>query len=354
MNPLYLFALTLLGALTTQAQPVVGAKSGVISYIEGSVFLADKPLELQPTQFPDVKENVVLRTEEGLAEVLLTPGVVLRMGENSSFKMITNRLIDTRIDLLAGSFVVAALDIAKDTNVTFLVKESSLALTKAGAYHIDVQPARLKVFAGSVDVKTGNEAVTVGSGKMLSLDAALAVAEKFDVKDTDSLDHWSRRRDELMARSNVSAANQQRQTLATVDPCYDASNGVSARTPGIFHALGSWSYNPYYGLMTYVPCNGSLRSPYGYQYWSPIAAYRAFYAPRPVYRPMPDSGFGAGQGMPRTMGATSGGYSGVMSSAGASPSAAPAAAASSGSSAAAAAGSSSAGHGSGGGGGRGH
>src|SRR2546429_3861810 len=48
--------------------------------------------------FPDVKENWQLRTEEGRAEVLLTPGVFLRVSENSAIRMIANRLIDTRVD----------------------------------------------------------------------------------------------------------------------------------------------------------------------------------------------------------------------------------------------------------------
>src|SRR6476660_9735479 len=99
------------GAVSAYAQPVIGAKSGVVSVAEGKVYLADHLLELQPTQFPDIKENTILRTEEGRAEVLLTPGVFLRVGENSSFKMISNRLIDTRLELLSGSAVIEADDI---------------------------------------------------------------------------------------------------------------------------------------------------------------------------------------------------------------------------------------------------
>src|SRR4026207_928012 len=90
----------LLASFPVSAQPVISAKSGMVNYIEGRVYLADKPLELQPAHSPEVKGNSVRRTGEGRAEVLLTPGVVLRMGENTSFKMLTNRLIDTRLELL--------------------------------------------------------------------------------------------------------------------------------------------------------------------------------------------------------------------------------------------------------------
>src|SRR5215831_20325295 len=86
----------ILGAVPGFAQTVIGAKSGVINWVEGDVFLADKPYVMQPSQFGEVKENMVFRTEEGRAEILLPPGVFLRLGEKSSFKMISNRLIDTR------------------------------------------------------------------------------------------------------------------------------------------------------------------------------------------------------------------------------------------------------------------
>jgi hypothetical protein len=352
MKPVWMTALSaalLLTSLPLHAQPVLGAKSGIVNYVQGKVFLADKLLELQPAQFPEINENTVMRTEEGLAEVLLTPGVVLRVGENSSFKMISTRLIDTRLELLVGSAVVDAMEIAKDTNVTLVVKDNSITISKAGIYRFDSEPARLKVFKGSADVKTGTTVVNVSSGKMLNFTGTLAAAEKFNTEETDSLDHWSRRRDELMAMSNVSAANQARKTLALNDPCLVTRN---YRTGGVMPLLGSWGYNPYYGLGTYIPCSGAFNSPYGYRYWSPMAVYRQFFAPRPVYT-YRDSG---SMGMPYpTMGSSSGGYSGAVgSSSSGAISSAPAAAASSGSSAASSSGSSSVGGGAGGGGGRGH
>src|SRR5438552_2866779 len=125
-----LCALTL-GALTASAQPVISAKAGTIALIEGKVFVGDQAVEPSLTKFPDVKENTVLRTEEGRAEVLLTPGIVLHIGENSSFKMVTNRLIDTRLELLTGSAIVDAVEIAKDTSVTLVCKDGTVAINKA-------------------------------------------------------------------------------------------------------------------------------------------------------------------------------------------------------------------------------
>jgi len=336
------------GAVPALAQPVIGAKSGVVNVAEGKVYLGDQLLELQPTQFPDIKENTILRTEEGRAEVLLTPGVFLRVWENSSFKMISNRLIDTRIELLSGSAVIEADDIAKDTALTVVCKDGTITLSKVGLYRFDMDPAQLKVFAkGPAEVALGGQTYSVSSGKMITLGGAVAAVEKFNPEMTDSLDHWSRRRGEVLANANVSAANRASTGYGSMNPCGSIYN--TGRTfPQHF---GNWGYNPYYGLITYIPCGANIYSPYGYRLWSPNGIYRAFYAPRPTYT---GGGYGGYNSMPTypTMGATSGGYSGAMSS-GSVGSSAPAAV-SSGSSAAASAGSSSVGHGSGGGGGRGH
>jgi hypothetical protein len=337
-----------LGAITASAQPVIGAKSGVVNVAEGKVYLADQLLELAPTQFPDIKENVVLRTEEGRAEVLLTPGVFLRVWENSSFKMISNRLIDTRIELLSGSAIIEADEIAKDTALTIICKDATVTLSKVGLYRFDTQPAQLRVFAkGPAEVSVGGQSYSVGQGKLITLGGTLAVVEKFNTETTDSLDHWSRRRGEVVAQANVSAANRANTSIG-INPC----SSIYQTGPVYRQQLGNWGYNPYYGLITYIPCGGNIYSPYGYRLWSPSGIYRAFYAPQPTYN---GGGFGGYNSMPNypTMGATSGGYSGAMSSGNSGVSSAPAAA-SSGSSAAASSGTASVGSGSGGGGGRGH
>lgn len=336
----------------SHAQTVIGAKSGVINWAEGDVFLADKPYTMQPTQFGEVKENMVLRTEEGRAEILLPPGVFFRLGEMASFKMISNRLVDTRVELLKGSAIMEIDDMDKGAAVTLVEKNATVTLAKAGLYRFDSEPAQLKVFKGSAEVEMAGQTVTVQAGKLLPLGGAVAVAEKFSANDTDSLDHWSRRRAEVVANANVSAAKQAHYGGGgIINPCY-GYGGYGPYGAGPYgHPLGTWGYNPWYGFGTYIPCNGRLYSPYGYAMWSPLAAYRQFYAPRPVYSPPPNfGGYNAMGGYP-TMGTSAGGYSGTAASAssGAVMSSAPAAAAS-GASSAAAAGASSAGHGSGGGG----
>jgi hypothetical protein len=281
-------AVLALAAAPAFAQPVVAAKSGTISVADGKVFLDDKLLEIQPGQFPDMKEKSVLRTEDGRAEVLLPPGMFLRVGENASFRMVSNRLVDTRLELLTGSAVLEIDATSKDAQVTLLDKDGTVTFTK-GIYRFDTQPARLKVFEGSADVQIGGRSVTVSMGKMMGLTGDTASVEHFDVKDTDSLDHWSRRRGEEVSMANVSAAKraQGNSWSSSINPCMGVGPYAGYGGYGPAYALGTgmggyggvWAYNPWYGMYTYMPCGGMFMSPYGYSFWSPYSVGRLFYNP---------------------------------------------------------------------------
>jgi len=274
MKSLYLAALSgaLLAAfaLPAAAQSVISAKSGLLSYFEGQVMLNDQPVEFSTTHFADVKENSIVSTADGRAEVLLTPGVTLRMGENSSLRMITNRLVDTRVELLTGSAVVEADMIAKDTNVTVVVGQGNVALPKAGLYRFDASPAQIKVFKGDAEVEIAGQTKLVSTAHMLSFASEAASIEKFDTEDTDTLDRWSHRRGSYLAMANTSAA---RSLVGSSSIPY---------TWGMMGCSPAWGYNNYYGMMTFIPCMGSLYSPYGYRFYSPYAIGGYYWVNPPI------------------------------------------------------------------------
>ena len=334
MKPIWLASLGVaalsLATVPVSGQSVISARSGLVHYVEGDVFLGDQKVEPKFGNYPDVKEKAVLRTELGRAEVLLNPGVFLRLGENSSFRMITNRLIDTRVDLLTGRAEVEADEIAKDTGVTIVCKDAAVTLRKTGVYSFETSPAGLRVYSGDAVVAMGGKNIEVGAGKTVAFEGDnAAMVAKFNKDENDALGRWSRRRGEMVAMANVSAAK------SLHDSGYSLNSSV-------------WQFNPYFGLMTFIPARGMLMSPYGYQYWSPVSVARVYYQPPPSYNT--GGGFDAGHMGYATMAPTSGGYSGTATSMATSSSAG--AVSHSGSTAAAAAPSSSVGHGSGGGGGR--
>ena len=352
-NAVLSVAVLALGALPALAQPVISAKSGVVSYVIGKVMVGDQEVKPSETKLTEVKENAVLRTEDGRAEVLLTLGTILRTGENSSFKMLTNRLIDTRVDLLSGTHIVEVAEIQKDNNLTLAVKDATVVITKRGLYRFDVDQSRIKVFDGVLGVTVNGQSTLVGAGKMI--DTATAQVDKFDKEATDALDNWAKRRAELVAMANASSAKQVHDA-----GCAPASNFAPGNfaavvnngttTSPCYNPCNSWRYNPWYGLITYIPCGANIYSPYGYRYWSPYNVMQAFYMPPPMFR---GGGYGGGTGRVGAysgMSQTSAGYSGAMSAPSSSVSSSTAGV-SSGTSVSSSAGSASSGHGSSGGGG---
>jgi len=254
------------GAFVASGQSVISAKSGLIHYVEGRAMLNDQLIESKFGEFPDVKENQQLRTEEGRAEVLLTPGVFLRLGENSAIRMITNRLIDTRLELLSGEAVVEADELLKDNAVTIVYKDYAIQLQKKGVYRFDSQTAQLRVYDGLALVQVGGKTLEVKDGHTLMIDSSLQTAS-FDKKDTDELYRWGARRSEYISMANVSAAK----TVAD---------------SGTYWGTSSWYFNPYYNMFTFLPGygygygfgTGIYYNPFGYTFWSPYNVYSYIYS----------------------------------------------------------------------------
>ncbi len=282
------------------AQNVISAHSGLVHYTEGKVLLAGKAIETNGINFPALKQAQELRTEQGRAEVLLTPGVFLRMSEDSAIRMVSNSLTDSRLEFLTGSAVIESSDLPKDNAVSVLYKGATIHLVKRGIYRVDSEPARLRVFDGEASVENAGQTLTVKGSHLLDFDG-MAMA-KFDANVGDTLNRWSRRRAEYIAMANVSSAKS----------LLDSGYGWNS---------GGWVLNPYFGMYTFIPYRGAYWSPYGYRFWSPSTVYMV-YAPRPVMQMGGYGGGGAGRYNSslgyNTMPQTSSGHSGTIAAAPAS------------------------------------
>lgn len=198
-------ALLMLGAGTVLAQGVVSARSGMIHYVEGRVLLDGQPVLLKFAEFPMVKNGHTLTTEDGRAELLLSPGAFLRLQENSSFKMISNRLSDTVVEVLAGSALVEVDELHKDNAITLQFQEASISWRKCGLYRIDAGSSRLRVYNGKAQIVSGTGALVAKRGSEVKFGDAL-LAEPFSPTDTDAFHQWSARRSEYIAVANDSLA----------------------------------------------------------------------------------------------------------------------------------------------------
>jgi len=257
------WALTPLLGLPALAQSVISAHSGLINLSDGSVFLDDQRLEQKTGKFDQMNNGSELRTEEGRAEVLLTPGTFLRVGANSAIRMISNQLDDTRVELLRGS---AVLDQGSDrlvsTSVTILYNLDGVRIKEPGHYRFDSEPPQVKVESGDVEVTADGKMVEAGAGTVVPFDGKLTARKLLNdshLKSGDDLDSWDQARDTSIGQNNQEAA-------ATSD-LSGVIDGWNNNPDAVLQSLGIPPYIP--GMSSMVPPPGYVGSPYGSGLYGP-------------------------------------------------------------------------------------
>jgi hypothetical protein len=241
----WLSAITLL-TLPVQAQSVISTHSGIVYFFEGSVYLGDQVLQLHPGKFSSVPPGAELRTAEGRAEVLLTPGVFVRIGARSAIRMVANELSDTRVELLAGSALVDSAEPNSGTSVTLIYKNWSVRFLEQGVYRIDTDPPRLSILQGKAQVSAGTDKdVTVGRGMNLPFASVLVPQPSTDWPQ-DALSAWAEGRQQSIAADDAIAGNIQ-------DP---ASLNASDSS------LDSFTYFPMLGLTSLRTLSSTYSSVY--------------------------------------------------------------------------------------------
>jgi hypothetical protein len=245
------FALASLTGTLALAQSVISTHSGVVYFFDGAVYIQDQRLEQKFGRFPDIGEGRELRTENGRAEVLLTPGVILRIGEKSAVRMVSCKFSDTRVELLDGSAIVEANEPAAETPVRLIHRNWQVRLPKEGVFRIDSQPPQVSVYKGAAEVSAdgGAESATVRGGQTLPL-ANVLVSEQAPIASGDEFNSWAMSRSEAISSDNATAAE------ITDDP------NVIEKSAG---AIGGLSYFP----LTGIP-GVAVTNPYGLSFWSPF------------------------------------------------------------------------------------
>jgi hypothetical protein len=280
------------------AQDVVAAKSGTIHFVDGKAYRAGADLKPNKTgEFPALEPGQTLSTEEGYAEMLLTPGVFLRIAANTEVELVSNRLTDTKLKIVKGSALIEAGEVPADNKITINAGAYTALITKRGLYRFEANPDRIRVIDGRLETwmvndATGARPVVLKKGRQLS--GGEMTTAKFDAKTVDELYAWSRRRSELVAVANFSAA---RAAASTSGYTYTRSS------------LGQWVYLPMFGFFTYLPGNGMYRNVFGFNYFSPYEYYSTYYAPRPATNAIGADTGGAWGGRGGSMGQAAGGIS---------------------------------------------
>jgi hypothetical protein len=285
---LLLSAVAGLACCPISGQSVVSVRAGVVHFFEGSVSIDGQPLEQKFGRFQDIKQGSELRTDRGRAEVLLTPGVLLRVDENSSIRMLANGLTDTRVEFIGGSAMLDSVNAAPGAPVTIAFKGYEVRFKKQGLYRFNSAPAELRVEKGEAEVVYNGKSTPVLAAQVLAFAAPL-VARTLDQGGDDELDRWSKERGDSIASDNASAAASDELTSALNNPqgnTYDFG-AYPVTTSGVLVPGGAWNpYSLYPGSIyryNFIPLYRQGIYGYGYRPPMPIRGY----APSSVFQPRP-------------------------------------------------------------------
>lgn len=222
-QPVRSLAVIIVLALPLLGQAVIATRSGIVHFFEGNVYLGGQLLEFHPGSFPSIPQGAELRTAEGRAEVLLTPGAFIRIGERSAIRMVANQLSDTRVELLAGSAIVNSAEQNSGTSVTLVFKNWRLTFPQPGIYRIDSDPPHLRVLQGQAQISSGTDqaAILVGRGMDLPF-ASVLVPKPSTNPPNDALSSWAEGRQQSISADNAIAANiQDPASITATDSGFD-------------------------------------------------------------------------------------------------------------------------------------
>src|SRR5579872_5335843 len=139
------------------SSPVWGATTppqpGTVNYIEGQASAGAQALTEKSVGSAKLAAGESLNTQNGRAEVLLTPGIFLRTDDNSSVRMVSSGLADTVAGLQSGRAMVEVAEIRKENNVRIDMDGVSTQLLKPGLYDFDKDRGLIRVFEGKALVQ---------------------------------------------------------------------------------------------------------------------------------------------------------------------------------------------------------
>jgi hypothetical protein len=257
LKVLFLLSLvTLLAPALMLGQSANPAVPGTLNYVEGQVSINGQVVNELSAGSTQLHEGQVLATGNGRAEILLTPGVFLRLGDNSAASMVSPKLARTEVELLKGRADVEVDQLYKQNDLLVKIQGDETRLLKTGLYAFNFESGTVRVFDGEASVlpvSGQQKPVVVKKGHELAVNGEREKPTDFDEKTSeDALYNWSSLRSQYLGEANVQLAS--------------AYEGAPAFAPGWFWDAGLYGY-------TWLPGYGAFFNPFGYGFYSPYYLY---------------------------------------------------------------------------------
>jgi len=281
---------TLLLATAVWAQQQT-ARPGTVNYTEGQVYQGSQLITPAQNGHTEIALGEVLSTQDGKAEMLLTPGVFLRLDDHSAVKLLNESLSNIRVELIKGKAMVEADQVEKENHLAVVQGGATTVLKKKGIYEFNADKPAVAVYKGVAAVTQDDRTEEVYKGQRMALvQNPKLKTHGFNRKREDDLYDWSKLRSEYISQANMSMA----QTI--VD------------SPWAWYGAG-WYWDPWFDSWAFMPGFGWGYSPFGFGfyspgYWGAYGGYGGFYRPGYGYagRGFGRGGFGRGGFGGRPMG----------------------------------------------------
>ncbi len=252
-----LLAAFLPGIGWAQTQNSRPAQPGTVNYVEGQASVDNQPLSSTSVGSTQLQAGQTLETQSGKVEVLLTPGVFLRVDDNSAIKMIKAGLADTEVEIDKGRAMLEATDITKDNDIRVDEAGVTTRILKNGLYAFDANENTVRVFKGKAETVVNDKKVDLGKERELALNGgAKPKTQDFDArKYEDDFFRWSALRSGYLSEASADQARLY------------VNGGPGWVGPG-------WYWDPWFSCYTFIPGDGIFYSPFGWGFYSPFAIYR--------------------------------------------------------------------------------
>lgn len=242
---------------------------GTLNYVEGKAQIGSEDLSAKSVGSADLQTGQTIATQNGRAEILLTPGVFLRLDNNSCAEMISPSLTNTEVRLTRGRAMLEVAELHKQNDIRITADGATTQVLKNGLYEFNADNGEVQVFDGKARVVDQDKTVGLKGSHELNVESSHKAlkAQKFDKNnDVDDFYNWSALRSEYASEANVD---------------------VAQLVPSGYAAPG-WFWDPWFSGYTFVPGNGIFYSPFGWGFYSPAwIGYAPGYYGRPYgyYRP---------------------------------------------------------------------
>ncbi len=237
------------------------AQPGMLNYVEGQASIGSQPLNPSAIGQASLQAGQSLSTQKGRAELLLTPGVILRLDNNGAVLMNSPGIADTELTLQRGRAIVEADQVIPENHILIHVGNATVLIEKHGLYELDANSGQIRTFDGKADVQVNGRNIGVKGGHQLALNAGDKLkARGFDKKaQEDEFYRWASLRSSYLAEANVNAAQ-----------------GYQRGGPSWYGE--GWYWDPSFDAYTWIPGDGMFWSPFGWGFYSPwMVGYAPFY-----------------------------------------------------------------------------